>query len=458
MSTDWSINNVFDTYTEYGWRKVHTYVQTQLLAAGFVATTDVGQLATPAVAYAWFQNGDGTQANGTVPPGTMSNMFDGNTGTNWATGKAPAVGNGSFNIYFDLGLGNSNTAATYKIYMLGASGDPATWTLQGSNDLATWTILDTQTGISVVAGYQTYTVSSPAAFRYHRLVITASRLAGSLIMTEWQLITAGAVNFCTPTFNTAVGAAVTTLMGYEIYRFADTLQSTAPVFFKVEYWSWAQNSVNCGVPQMFFTFGTATDGYGNIIGSGISQRVLSSGWGTTTQPTFPNLLTPNGRHLCSGSGGKRFSCALAYNHSVLATWFSFERIKDNTGADTSLGVTWFSGGTATGSAAQYSMVMAAAGGSPAAEAVSSVLAPNAANPMGSGGGVVAFYEMIPIMGPRLPSPIGILMYFTSNIAQEAPVVVPMYGTNHTYVPLATTINSPTATRGVTGLSIAMLYE
>lgn len=60
--------------------------------------------------------------------------------------------------------------------------------------------------------------------------------------------------------------------GYEIWRFADSLQATRPVFIKLEYGSGA-NTTN---PQIWLTVGTATDGAGTI----------------TAHPSFPNSVTP----------------------------------------------------------------------------------------------------------------------------------------------------------------------
>jgi hypothetical protein len=67
-------------------------------------------------------------------------------------------------------------------------------------------------------------------------------------------------------------SASPTSMGYLIYRFNDALQATKPIFMKIEFivlrWSYLANSSvtyqNEGGFQTKFTFGTGSDGAGNI--------------------------------------------------------------------------------------------------------------------------------------------------------------------------------------------------
>ena len=55
-------------------------------------------------------------------------------------------------------------------------GSPMTeWTLQASNDDATWTVMDTQTGITWTNYvYKYFTITSPASYRYWKIVPTAN--------------------------------------------------------------------------------------------------------------------------------------------------------------------------------------------------------------------------------------------------------------------------------------------
>jgi hypothetical protein len=54
--------------------------------------------------------------------------------------------------------------------------DPKDWQFQGSNDSSTWTTLDAQSDQMFADRFElkTYTLASPAAYRYYRLNITAN--------------------------------------------------------------------------------------------------------------------------------------------------------------------------------------------------------------------------------------------------------------------------------------------
>src|SRR5262245_52043536 len=59
-------------------------------------------------------------------------------------------------------------------------------------------------------------------------------------------------------------AAVSTSQGYEIWRMADSLQATFPVFMKLEYGSGASSANN---PQIWITLGTGSNGSGTLTGN-----------------------------------------------------------------------------------------------------------------------------------------------------------------------------------------------
>jgi hypothetical protein len=65
-------------------------------------------------------------------------------------------------------------------------------------------------------------------------------------------------------WSTVTGPTVAnTVSGFEMYRFKDSLQSTAPIFLKVEY----GNGSTAANGQMWFTVGTGSDGAGAITGT-----------------------------------------------------------------------------------------------------------------------------------------------------------------------------------------------
>lgn len=75
----------------------------------------------------------------------------------------------------------------------------------------------------------------------------------------------------------AVPGAANTSAGYVIGRFNDTLQSTAPIFFKLEFGSGSAASN----PAMWLTVGTGSNGSGTITGTGgaITTRCMVTNGG-----------------------------------------------------------------------------------------------------------------------------------------------------------------------------------
>lgn len=66
-----------------------------------------------------------------------------------------------------------------------------------------------------------------------------------------------------------------TASGYRMYRMSDTLQSTRPVFMKVEF---GNGNVTATNPSVWVTFGIATDGAGTLIGYSTTRQQL---WSTS---------------------------------------------------------------------------------------------------------------------------------------------------------------------------------
>lgn len=73
-------------------------------------------------------------------------------------------------------------------------------------------------------------------------------------------------------------------MGYEIWRFNDTLQPSAPIFFKIEYGS---ASGGAGRPAIWLTVGTGSNGSGTItVPSGSLYRLQSWNAAATSASTY----------------------------------------------------------------------------------------------------------------------------------------------------------------------------
>ncbi len=86
----------------------------------------------------------------------------------------PGVGNGE---YLQLQFPTPTTVLSYQIttqnlFSVDYTHAPTVFALAGSNNGTTWTVVDSESGIVWTAnGSQTFTVSSPSAYSYYRLVI-----------------------------------------------------------------------------------------------------------------------------------------------------------------------------------------------------------------------------------------------------------------------------------------------
>lgn len=84
-------------------------------------------------------------------------------------------------------------------------------------------------------------------------------------------------------------AAVNTSAGYAMFRFDDALQSTAPIYFKVEFGTGAHATQ----PAMWLTVGKATNGAGSLTSAIFPRSLLglSVGYAFTPNGSFANLAS-----------------------------------------------------------------------------------------------------------------------------------------------------------------------
>lgn len=122
--------------------------------------------------------------------------------------------------------------------------------------------------------------------------------------------------------------------GSEIYRFNDSLQSTAPLFFKIEYATTGGQTR----PMFYITVGKGADGAGNITSVLLARTaILSSAGGTTN--------TPVNSYIGSGDG----SCFVmslwpsdpAFSGGLSGSIFVLERSRDDSGNATAAAVFWY---------------------------------------------------------------------------------------------------------------------
>jgi hypothetical protein len=132
---------------------------------------------------------------------------------------------------------------------------------------------------------------------------------------------------------TAPGAA-NTKQGYEIYKFADTLQATAPLFFRIDYGSGAATNN----PAYWLTVGTGSDGAGNIANTG------GSVYGPNQIKAASSSATQYLGYYSGANAGARGRLCIAMfegNNATNAANFSMilgiERSKNTAGNDTATG-------------------------------------------------------------------------------------------------------------------------
>lgn len=178
-----------------------------------------------------------------------------------------------------------------------------------------------------MGAYSAYLVSSSwpysnaATFRNW-----ASVVDGTFITFGWvRTADSGQIADWATATGTYSGNAV---LQYSVFRMADSLQGSYPVFLKVEYGSNGGNN-DGNSASIWITLGTGSDGSGNITGIVASRRQLYNG-------TAENTSMP-----CYFSGStSRYCCILwpGNNQEYPYMLFSVERTKNASGADTGDGL------------------------------------------------------------------------------------------------------------------------
>lgn len=134
--------------------------------------------------------------------------------------------------------------------------------------------------------------------------------------------------------NVLAPTAINTVQGYEIWRMNDALQSTYPVFIKLEYGS----GTTVTYPFLAVTIGTGSDGAGNLTGQLSTRRALTS---TASSVLFPGFVSGAPNRLVIAPHCGQNGATGSSSHSFIAV---IERSHDNTGSDTGAGVqcAWYS--------------------------------------------------------------------------------------------------------------------
>ena len=211
--------------------------------------------------------------------------------------------------------------------------------------------------------------------------------------------------------------ATNTKVGYRIYRMADSLQGTAPVYMRIDYGS---ASANANTPQMWVTFGTGSNGSGTITGATFSNLTVNPGNNSTTATNNYGSADTSRAHL------------LLFCDTSQSMFMSIERSKDpTTGADTSDGIlfAWSDGNGSIGAIRNTQYIVRAGGGQPPQETgISFVLSNQTSSAFSSdtGVGMLLFFK-----STARPS-LGIIVVNSGDYLAEATVSLSVYGATRVY--------------------------
>lgn len=276
---------------------------------------------------------------------------------------------------------------------------------------------------SFTASPANFTNSSDANFRSWGSYIAARLAAVGLVQTA----DTGQINWTT----VLTPPAANTYQGYEIWRFNDSLQATAPVYIKIEY----GESTGVDSPSVRIQFGSGSNGTGGLTGN-LSAQYLASNSAVAGACTVVGSGATNRFCICMG-----FTTAGGYG-----MFFGFERSKDAAGNDTTeavLGV--FNNSTASGAstgAKFYPVWSTTLGdiGSTAAITAPALFPPGTT---ATSGGQTVVSPLLHFKGIFMNPGLNFIGYLTNSIAINGTPTVYMYGAAHTYysLPDASAISS-----------------
>lgn len=243
----------------------------------------------------------------------------------------------------------------------------------------------------------------------------------------------------------AAATAANQSMGYEIWKMGDSLQASAPVFVKIEYGSGGNGTFNSSI---WLTIGKGSDGAGNITGVLLPRTQLgakfNSGAASTSSVPFGCATTSSIGFFVGGVGRMAFF---------------IERTKNSSGADTGDGLCVYGDGDTIGgdliARVYLYQQLPMTGTIPSSSTVIGAFTPSGLTwAQGNNVGCCPFRFF-----NGMPSNPGYncMTYLDGDLTRRAPIVVSIYGVNHTYIPLGSDQISTVAS-GNANASLMMRYE
>lgn len=214
-------------------------------------------------------------------------------------------------------------------------------------------------------------------------------------------------------------ASTNTKVGFRVYRMADTLQSTNPVYMRVDWGSGATSSNFA----FWITLGTGTDGSGNITGS-----VLAA-----TQIVNASQLSSQTSNSYGSADTNRASIAMFIqnSNSGYPLVFTIERTKDSNGSDTGDGLllAWNNNSSQFGN---NRYLILAGGTQPSQETGMSYILTQK-NPSESfAPGDIGVGVLIHFKGVAQQPGMNVMMTNSSDVSLEGAFSMTIYGASHTY--------------------------
>lgn len=223
----------------------------------------------------------------------------------------------------------------------------------------------------------------------------------------------------------AAPTTASTIQGYEIWRFNDALQATAPVYLKVGY----GNAASATLYRMTVAVGSGHDGSGNLTGATPAAEVYVGGASTTSYPTY--VAGDSGRVLI-----RLWPTVFSSNMMLL----SVERLPGADGLPSAEGVVVWSTGNST--SVTQAHCMRTSDGRVDSITTGYYRLLSSAPPLSSGasGTDVALYPARAWLDRRETRPLhSLLTYFQADLTPNNPVTVACWdGRSRTYLPLGTT--------------------
>ena len=246
---------------------------------------------------------------------------------------------------------------------------------------------------------------------------------------------------------TATRPSANTYAGYKIYRMADTLQATAPVYLKLEYGVSSPQDK----PQLRMQLATSTNGAG-VVGA---QQGGQRNFATVSSKTAGATLNS----YCSGDTNRLALCNnFDPSNNAYGMGLFIERLKDENGDDTADGVFYCTiGGSSIGASimtfSPKPNITSTWGSMPCIASLWS-------QPY-SVGSDVYLLPHCPVLWKAYPPLRGTCTYRFTDITELVPITIDdFYGESHTYLPMGdgftTTLAAGFGT--ATDHTIAILWE